>query len=237
MSEVATCDIQGTQGASDYKNARIADGPSGRGPQRFFRGQQVKDAVVRMHTQLYDHVQSVIPTNGDLNMQFQRTFYSKEFFGLLNRMFKRNRSSADLLDIPGEEIPLDAAQVAEILKELRVEGLPATLLDNGVKHLNFDQSLQDAERLELLMGECLIGFAEILNGRNRARFPAITVNNLKQYVVNLQHTQHAERQQQGLVRVDPFLKRFGEFGELVATLPRSQEIMGFIWVRDCLHAE
>ncbi|KAJ6272006.1 hypothetical protein PSV08DRAFT_408868 [Bipolaris maydis] len=229
MSEVAACDIQGPQGVNDYRNARMADGPSGRDIPRFFRGQKVKDAVVRMHAQLYDHVQSTIPTNGDLKIQFQRNFYTKEFFGVLDRMFKRDRTSADLLDMPGEEITLDAAQIAETLKRLRKEGLPPILLDNGVGQLGFDEHLQDAERLQSLMEACLTGFTDILNRRNGKRFPATTVNILKQYVVNLQHMQHAAGRQQGLARLGPFLERFGEFAELVATLPRVQEIMGFIW--------
>lgn len=237
MSEVAACDIQGPQGVNDYRNARMADGPSGRDIPRFFRGQKVKDAVVRMHAQLYDHVQSTIPTNGDLKIQFQRNFYTKEFFGVLDRMFKRDRTSADLLDMPGEEITLDAAQIAETLKRLRKEGLPPILLDNGVGQLGFDEHLQDAERLQSLMEACLTGFTDILNRRNGKRFPATTVNILKQYVVNLQHMQHAAGRQQGLARLGPFLERFGEFAELVATLPRVQEIMGFIWVSGVLSAE
>jgi hypothetical protein len=82
-----------------------------------------------------------------------------------------------------------------------------------------------------------IGFGEILTPRNRARFSATTLTALKQYIVNLQHTQHAERRQQGLTRLAPFLERLGEFGELVATLSRAEDIMGFVWVCDFLPAE
>jgi serine/threonine protein kinase len=230
MSEVATCDIQGWEGVSDYKKARMADGASGRDTPRFFHGQQVKDAVLRRHTQLHDYVQSAMLTDGNSTMQFQKRFYNKNFFELLNRMFRQDRMSAKLLEVPGEGTGPDATHVVETLETLREEAFPTTVLNNKVGNLSLEQCLQDAESLGSSMETHLTGFRDILNRKNRARFPATTVTALKQYIVNLQHKQHAERRQQGLARLGPLLEKFGQFGELITTLPNVGETMGFIWV-------
>jgi serine/threonine protein kinase len=235
MSEVATLDIHGPEGVSHYKDARMADGASGRDPPRFFRGQKVKEAVLLMHTQLYNHIQSVVVTDGNSRAEFQRTFYNKGFFGLLDKMFRRDRISADLMDVPEEEIPLDAAYIVETLEKLRKEASPTTVIDDWVEQLSLDQYLQEAESMASTMEAHFTGFKAILNRRNRARFSVTTLTALKQYIVNLQHKQHAERRQQGLARLGPFLERFGEFGELIAVLPSIGEIMGLIWVRGFLH--
>ncbi|KAJ4347644.1 hypothetical protein N0V95_005242 [Ascochyta clinopodiicola] len=233
MSEVATCDIQGREAISDYKKARMADGASGRDTPRFFYGQQVKAAVLHRHTQLHNHVQSATPTDGNQTMQFQKRFYNQEFFGLLNRMFRRDRMSTNLLEVPGEGTGLDAAHVVETLKKLNNEAFPTTVLDS----LSLEQSLQDAESLSSSMEAHLTGFKDVLNRKNRARFPVMTVTALKRYIVNLQHKQHAKRHQQGLARLGPFIERLEQFGELITTLPRVGEIMGFIWVSGSQQAE
>jgi serine/threonine protein kinase len=229
MSEVATFDIHGPEGVGHYKKARMADGASGRDPPRFFRGQQVKESVLLMHTQLYDHVQSAVSNDGKSTAQFQRAFYNKEFFELLDRMFKRDRIFADLLDVPDDGLSLDAAHVVKTLEKLRKEASSTTVPNHEVEQLSLEQYLQDAESLKTSMEAHLIGFREILNRSNRARFPATTLTALKQYVVNLQHTQHVERRQQGLARLGPFLERLDEFGELIASLSSAVEIMGFVW--------
>jgi serine/threonine protein kinase len=230
MSEIAVCDIQGREGVSDYKQARMADGASGKDTPRFFCGQQVKDAVLRRHAQLHDHVQFAVATDGNSTTQFQKRFYNKEFFGLLNRMFRRNRTSGNLLEVPGEDTGLDAAHVVETLEILRKEASPTTGLDNIAGNLSLEQYLQDPELLGSSMEAHLVGLRDILNWKNRVRFPATTVTALKQYIVNLQHRQHVERRQQGFSRLGPFLERFGQFGELITTLSGVGEIMGFIWV-------
>ncbi|CAN9199208.1 unnamed protein product [Alternaria alternata] len=229
MSEVATFDIHGSEGVSDYKNARMADGASGRDTPRFYRGQDVKESVLLMHTQLYDHVQSALSNDGNSTAQFQRAFYNKEFFGLLDKMFKRDRVSAGLLEVPDDGISLDAAHVVKTLEKLRKEASPTTVIDHEVEQLSLEQYLQDAELLESSMVAHFTGFREVLTRRNRARFSATTLTALKQYIVNLQHTQHAGRRQQGLARLAPFLERLGEFGELIATLSSAEDIMGFVW--------
>ncbi|CAN9258700.1 unnamed protein product [Alternaria alternata] len=229
MSEVATFDIHGPEGVSHYKNARMADGVSGRDPPRFFRGQQVKEAVLLMHTQLYDHVQSATSTDANSTAQFQKAFYNREFFELLDKMLRRGRVSAELLEVPDEGIPPDAAHVVETLEKLRKEALPTTALHDRGEPLEMEQYLQDVESLGSAMEAQFTGFGEMLNRENRARFSTTTLTALKQYIVNLQHTQHVERRQRGLARLGPFLERFSEFGEFIATLPSVGEIMGFIW--------
>jgi hypothetical protein len=87
------------------------------------------------------------------------------------------------------------------------------------------------------MEACLTDFRNILNKKNQARFPATTVTALQQYIVNLQHKQHAERRQQGLARLKPFLESFGQFSELITTLPSVGVTMGFIWVSGSQPAE
>lgn len=215
----------------------MADGASDRDTPRFFRGQNVKESVLSMHAQLYDHVRSALSIDGNSTAQFQRAFYNKEFFGLLDEMFKRDRVSAGLLDVPDDGILLDAAHIVKTLEKLRKEALPTTVLDDEVEQLDLEQYLQDAESLESSMKAHLIGFGEVLTRRNRARFSATTLTALKQYIVNLQHIQHAERRQQGLARLGPFLERLDEFGKLIASPSSTEEIMGFVWVCGLLPAE
>lgn len=237
MSEVATRDILGCNGVSDYKKARMTDRASGQDTPRFFSGQQVKEAVLRMHVQLHDHVQSVIPTNGNSTTDFQRSFYDREFFGLLNRMLRRDSIPADLLGVPARGVALDAAHVVETLERLRKEASLTTVLDDGVEHISLDQDLQDADLLNSTMEAHFTSFMETLNQRNRTKIPATTLPDLKQYIVNLQHIQHAERRQQGLARLGAFIERFGDFNELITTLPNVGEIMAFIWVRSVFPAQ
>ena len=237
ISEVATFDIHGPEGVSQYKKARMADGASGRDTPRFFRGQNVKESVLLMHAQLYDHVRSALSIDGNSTAQFQRAFYNKEFFELLDRMFRRDRISADVLDVPDDAILLDAAHVVKTLEKLRKEASCTTKPNLEVEQLSLDQYLQDARSLKPSMEAHLVGFRKILNRSNRAKFPATTLTALKQYVVNLQHIQHVERRQQGLARLGPFLERLDEFGKLIASPSSTEEIMGFVWVCGLLPAE
>ncbi|KAI4906485.1 hypothetical protein J4E90_010559 [Alternaria incomplexa] len=129
MSEVATCDIQGRDGVSHYKKARMADGPSGKDTPRFSYGRKVKDAVIFMHKQLYASVQSSTPTDGNPTRQLQKRFYNERFFDLLNKMFWWGRASADLPEVSDKGIGLDAAHVIETLQKLRKEILPSLPLE------------------------------------------------------------------------------------------------------------
>ena len=230
MSEIATCDIQGRDGVSNYKKARTTDGSSGKDTPRFFYGREVKNAVLLRHKQLYASVQTSTPTDGNPTRQLRKKFYNERFFDLLNRMFRQDRVSANLLEVSHEGAGIDAALVVEELATLRKEAFPATILDDGIGNLTLEQCLQDVDTLGPSIKAHLIDFKSMLNRKNRDIFQATAVTDLKQYIVNLQDKQHVERRQQGLGRLGPFLERFGEFGELIATLPSSGEIMGFVWV-------
>ncbi len=233
VSELATCDIQGRDEVKSYKEARIADGPSGRDNPRFFFGQVVKDAVLKRHSLLYSYVQSKEPTDSDAaSIHFQRKFYTKEFFHLLNSMFKQSHKTTSLLEVPKEADVPDAGHVAETIERLRKAAVPASALDNQIENISLEQDLPDAEGLNSSLEAHLTDFKEILNRRNRKKFPNTTLTDLKQYIVNLQAKQRAERRQKGLKRLSPFLERFEQFGDLIKSLPGAKEFMGFIWVSD-----
>ena len=232
MSEVATCDIQGRDGVSHYKKARMADGPSGKDTPRFFYGRKVKNAVLHMHKQLYQFVQSPSCIVEDPARQLQKKFYNERFFDLLNKMLRWGRASADLLEVPDGDIRLDATHVVETLESLRKEAYPATDLDSRIDNLSLGQCLQEAHVLGSRMEMHLAEFEESVTWRNRTTFCATTVIDLKQYIVNLQHIQHRERRQQGLGRLALFLERFQEFGGLITNLPNVEQIMASIWVHN-----
>ena len=231
MSELATCDIQGRDGVKNYREARIANSPSGRDTPRFFYGQVVKGAVLKMHNLLYSCVQSKVLTDSDAApIHFRSKFYTEEFFSLLNSMLKHIHDPTNLLGTPSEAVVPDAGHVAEAIGRLREAAVPASALDNRIENLSLGQHLLDAETLNSSMEAHLTDFKVVLNRRNRTKFPTTTLADLKQYVVNLQAKQHAERRQQGLRRLSMFLERFEQFGELIKGLPGAIEFMGFIWV-------
>jgi serine/threonine protein kinase len=225
MSELATCDIQGRHEVENYKEARIANSPSGKDTPRFFSGQVVKDTVLKRHSLLCSYVQSdAAPT------QFQKEFYTKEFFGLLNSMFKHMHNPTDLLERSSVAAVPDAGHVAETIERLRKGAVPTSALDNRIENLSLEQHLLDTTALNSSLEAHLTDFNKVMNRKNRTKFPATTLADLKQYIVNLQAKQHEERRQQGLTRLSLFLERFEQFGELIKSLPRAMEFMGFIWV-------
>jgi serine/threonine protein kinase len=232
MSELATCDIQGRDGVKSYREARIANGPSGRDTPRFFCGQVVKTVVLERHRLLYDCVQSKALTEEDTaSLQFQKDFYSKEFFDLLNSMFKNMHSITNLLEVSSILTVPDADRIASTTERLRKAALPALALNNQIENLNLEQRMIDLEALNTSFGAHVTNFKKALNRRNKLRFPATTLVDLKQYIVNLQAKQHAQRRQQGLSSLKPFLERFEQLGELTKGLPKTIEFMGFVWVR------
>jgi serine/threonine protein kinase len=231
MSELATCDIQGRGEVKNYRDARVADGPHGRDTPRFFSGQFVKDTVLKRHSLLYSFVQSKVRTDEDTaSMEFQEKFYNPEFFGLLNSMFKYTQKSTSLLEVPSQSAVPDAGHVAETIERLRKAAVPASTLDNQVENLSLEQDLLDANALNSSLAAHTTDFKEILSRRNRMKLPTTTLTDLKQYIVNLQAKQHAERRQQGLKTLNLFLERLEQFGELIKTLPGATEFMGFVWV-------
>jgi serine/threonine protein kinase len=233
MSELATCDVQGRDEVKSYRDARVTNGPSGRDTPRFFLGQRVKETVLQRHSLLCNIVQAKVrPGRDAASVQFQEKFYTKDFFSLLNSMFKHMRNSTNLLEIPSEaEVP-DAAHVAETIERLRKAAVPACALDNQVESLSLEQHLldADADALNTLIVAQVTDFKTILNRKNRLNFPTTTLTDLKQYIVNLQAKQEAGRRQQGLKRIKLFLDRIEQFGELIKSLPDATEFMGFVWV-------
>ncbi|KAL1595314.1 hypothetical protein SLS60_010005 [Paraconiothyrium brasiliense] len=231
MSELATCDIQGRDSVKSYKEARIADGSSGKDTPRFFSGQLVKDSVLKTHNLLYNYVRSEVPAGRTaMSMQFQKNFYTKDFFDLMNSMFRKMDQSTYLLEVLIEPAVPDAGRVAETIERLRSAAVPASALDDEIQNLTLQRHLLDTDVLGTSFEAQLTGFKEILNPQNRKKFPNTTLADLKQCIVNLQAKQHAERRQQGLKRLIPFLEGFQHFSEIIKGLPGATEFMSFIWV-------
>lgn len=232
MSELATCDIQGREEIQRYKEARMSDGPSGRDTPRFFFEKKVKKSVLRRHKDLDDCVHSssflLEPT---ASKSFQARFYTKEFFVLLNSMFKHGPDLSNLLEVPSEAAVPDAEQVEKTLATLRKSAVPTPVLDEQIESLNIAQETVNAEAWLSLTNTSLTQFKRILNHRNSDSFLTTNVTKLEQCIFNVQTKHLAERRQQGFKRLAPFLEKLKEFGELIQSVPDVSEFMGFIWVR------
>lgn len=229
MSELSTCDIQGRVEFEEYRKARRA----GVDTWRFFTrdGQSVKDAVLERHALLYNCVQSESPNRRDAaTMRFQKEFYTKDFFFLLNNMFRSTGGLTDLSNTSMEVTVPDAGVVATTIESLHKAAVPAPSFDDPIRDLSMEQHLPDSDALNSSLMACVAGFLEILNRSNQARLPNTTLADLKQFVVNLQAKQHAERRQQGLKRLKPFLDRVEEFASLIVNLVNSTELMNLVWV-------
>jgi serine/threonine protein kinase len=234
ISELATFDIQGRDEVKSYKEARTADGQSGKDFPRFFYGQTkvVKKSVIERHSLLFSWVQSNVPENGNTDQtQFRKGFYTKDFFDLLNSTFKSLPDSTDLLEVTHKFAVPSAGLIAETIEKLRSAALPASALNNEIENLNLEQNRLNVEILSVSLGAHLTDFKKVLTRRNASRFTASTLADLKQCAVDLQARQHAERRQQGLSDLKPFLEGFEQFGELIMCLPNATEFMGFVWVQ------
>jgi serine/threonine protein kinase len=229
ISEVATCDIQGRDGVKDYKEARIDNSPSAKDTPRFYNGQTVKDAVLKRHNELYSFVSEVPADRDAASKLFQRKFYTREFFDLLNSMFKATGNTTHFLQVAMETAVPDAGHIAETIERLCKAAMPASAFDNRVETLGFDKHL-DPQLLNYLYTEHLASFKKVLNKQNTTIFPVATLAGLKLCIVNLQAKQHAERRLQGLSRLALFLERFEQFGEMIKNVPGVAEFMGYIWV-------
>lgn len=233
MSELATFDVQGPDEVKSYREARISNSPSGKDIPRFFYGRNVKDAVLKRHGSIFDRVQSQECTDGNTaSKQFQKKFYTKEFFSLLNGMFKQTQDSMISFEISNQASVPNADFVAETIERLLREAASGSVHDNQIENLSIEQCQLDAEALNSSLHTHLKGLKDVLNRRNMEEFPFATLDNLKQCVVDLQAKQEAERRQRGLMRLDCFLLSFENFGELIKGLPSAKELMGFIWVRE-----
>ncbi|KAF5590988.1 zinc finger C2H2-type integrase DNA-binding protein [Fusarium pseudocircinatum] len=67
------------------------------------------------------------------------------------------------------------------------------------------------------------------NNRDRERFKATTLNELRGSIAKIQTQQHADRQLQDLKRLALFLEATKQFGEVVHLFCKSSQIMPFIW--------
>ncbi|KAH8708495.1 hypothetical protein GQ44DRAFT_627937 [Phaeosphaeriaceae sp. PMI808] len=146
-------------------------------------------------------------------------------------MFRQITRPSDSAEIASEAVVPDAGFVSETLDRLRAAAIPASALNNRIENLDPEQHLLDVDGLNSSLGIHLRNFEECLTGRNRLRFGNTTLADLKQFIVNLQAKQHAERRQRGLKRLSLFLERFKQFGELIGQLPDAVKIMGYIWIK------
>ncbi|KAF5254484.1 hypothetical protein FANTH_742 [Fusarium anthophilum] len=67
------------------------------------------------------------------------------------------------------------------------------------------------------------------SNRDRERFKATTLNELRGSIAEIQTQQHADRQLQDLKRLARFLEAAKQYGEVVHLFCKSSEIMPFIW--------
>ena len=228
ISELATADIQGRDEVPKYREARTGgDTPA------FFLGKQVKNQVLDKHRQLQRMIQTHESTNQDDTISlFQKKFYTAAFFSLLNSMFRHGDSTGSLMTVPGQVSIPDANRVAEVLEGLRKEAMPAPLLNaQSETSGSFSQrNKENTEGLVISMDNILSKFQNSLSRKEEERFGRASLANLKQFLVNLQAKQRLERRQQGLKRLDPFLKAFEQYGETLANFCVPDTFMAFIWV-------
>ncbi len=112
VSELATSDIQGREEVVKYKEARTADGLSGKDAPRFYLEKKVKSQVLERHRQLRRTVQPWKSADEtDETRIFQGKFYSTEFITILNRMFRHGQTHSTLLEVSGRDDVPDAGQV------------------------------------------------------------------------------------------------------------------------------
>jgi serine/threonine protein kinase len=238
VSELATSDIQGRDEIAKYREARIADCPSGNDTPKFFLEQKVKSQVLDRHKKLQRMVQSLNSTDqGDGTRIFQGKFYSTAFFTLLNSMFRHVQAPSTLLEVSGQVAVPDAGQIAEKIERLRKEAMSVPLLKVGTKEPSSSPqgTFLVSEDLVSSLEDILEEFRQSLDRKDASKFRLTTLADLNQFVVNLQARQYAERRQQGLKRLAPLIEAFEQFGQLLrefcGELCDSNVFMAFIWVR------
>jgi len=239
VSELATSDVQGRDEVAKYKEARIADAPSGKDTPRFFLEEKVKSQVLERHRKLQRTVQtwnSAVET--DETRRFQGKFFSAEFFTFLNRMFRHGQPHSNHLEVSGRVDVPDAGQVAEIIERLRKEAMPAPSLKVTMEEPGgpTQRPSRVSEDLVSSLEDTLEEFRQSLSRKDEKIFQLTTFADLKQFLVNLQARQSAERRQQGLKRLVPLIENFEQFGQMLGEfcgeLCDSNDFMAFIWVRN-----
>lgn len=236
VSELATSDVQGRDEVAKYKEARIADGPSGKDTPRFFLEQRVKSQVLERHRKLQRTVQ---PWNSadesDETRRFQGKFFNAEFFIFLNRMFRHGQPHSTHLEVSGRVNVPDAGQVAEIIERLRKEALPVPSLKVAMEEPggSTQRPSRVSEDLVFSLEDTLGEFRQSLSRKDERKFRLTTFADLKQFLVNLQARQYAEGRQQALKRLFPLIENFEQFGqflgEFCGELCDSNDFMAFIW--------
>ncbi|CAI6290402.1 unnamed protein product [Periconia digitata] len=226
MSEIATCDIQGRDEVRKYHEARVENKPMTRDFPRFFFGDQVKGAVLGRHILLQSCVETQkLADRGVESMEFRRKFYTDDFFELLHAMFNVGGISNEHLTFNKATGP-DAAQVCKTIERLHHDAGSEFDMDNVIDTLTLEQRLLDDEALDRALTTHLSEFERVLNKRDPGRLLETSADDFKQFLVNLQEKQHAERRQQGLKRLSIFLERIEQYEELVERLPIAARIGG-----------
>lgn len=227
FSEVATSDVQGRNEIAQYKDARIAGGPSGKDTPKFYSGRKVKSQVLERHTKLQHMLEPRTCTDqADKTRKFQEKFYSTAFFTLLNSMFRYGGTFNAFLETPDQaivDVP-DAGQIAKTIERLRKEAMPVPSLDTGTEEPAFRVSGDLIPALEAIVDE---SFSQ----KDKRTFQNTTLADLKQFLSKIQAKQYAERCQQGLKRLAPMIDALEQYGQLLDKYCYSANFMGFIWVR------
>lgn len=231
ISELATADIQGRNEIAKYREARISNGQAASDTPAFFFGKKIKNSVLDKHVHLQRTVQTQHSETDDIANSFRRGFYNTGFFTLLNSMLRHGDGSGHLLAVPGQGVVPNAGKVADTLTSLRKEAT----LDSQKQLLDTSPPvvLVDAARLVVLMEKALTGFQSSLSQRDNSKFEVVTLDDLKQFVVNLQAKQTLERRQRGLKRLETFFRPFEQLEQLLRVYceVKSNMFMAFIWVR------
>jgi serine/threonine protein kinase len=234
FSELATSDIQGRDEITKYREARIADGPSGKDIPKFFLEQKVKSQVLGRHRQLQHIVHPWASTNlADETRKFQGEFYSAAFFTLLNSMFRHGETSSTSLEASGQFAVPDAGEVAETIEVLRKEAMPVPSLNAGTEDpgSSLHRIFRVSEDLVSSLADILEEFRKSLSRNVEKEFRATTLADFKQFLVNLQARQYAEQHQQGLERLVPLIEALEQLGQFLGEFCNSAVFMAFIWVR------
>ncbi|KAH6614310.1 kinase-like domain-containing protein [Boeremia exigua] len=120
ISEMANVDILGRSEYDKYRSARIG----GKHMPSFFLEQTVKDAVLDRHTLLQNSVQSGTRLRGGAaTVRFQQRFYTRDFFALLNAMFR----------VPSKTPVPDARTVARTIDALHRAAVPSEREDQVLR--------------------------------------------------------------------------------------------------------
>jgi serine/threonine protein kinase len=128
ISELTTSDIQSLDAIQQYRSERRRDTEnlSGSDEPKFFNSRGVvKNSVLEWHKKLRDHVRNT--EDGSIT-EFQKRFYSDQYFVLLNSMFRHRTRFGNTLEVPSAgdlsiiNAPM-AEQIASDLKRLREEAL------------------------------------------------------------------------------------------------------------------